>query len=157
MSVDRTRQEFMEKMDRLWKAFDTALDNIPDDQAEAFEDYADLLDKFFVCYWKFFNGMNEGVSVAHLEKIATVQYNESVRQLEEAWRNTARAQFRKTRNLLRARRRSRALPSLRTTFLDLRDQWKKLKKIDMIEKRIKRQKQMSVSLSILLKRLEAAN
>ena len=144
-------------MDLLWKSFDAALDNIPDGQSEAFEIYADLLDKFYVCYWKYFNGMNEGASLAQLEKISIAQYNESVRQLEEAWRNTANAQFRKIRAIFKGRPRSRSISILQIKFLEMRDRWKKIKKIDIIQKRIKKQKRMSSSLNELLIQLEGAN
>ena len=105
MSVDQLRKKFMEKMDNLWSyQFDRTLKKISDGNAYAYERYADLLDKFFVCYWRFFDELNKEAGNEKLIQVSDKMYEESTRWLEKVWLVTTDAQLDKAAELGKKRK-----------------------------------------------------
>ena len=156
MNIDEIGRQFMEKMDRLWvDEFDVAFDKIPGRDGVAFRRYAELLDEFFVCYWHFFDGLASGATTGQLNQVANNQYDESIRKLELAWRNTTDAQVRKAEDL-KQRSRSRSLSMLLATFQKADGLLKEARRGDTIEERIGKCRQAAYLLEEFINQLEVA-
>lgn len=155
MSIDQLRREFMEKMDKLWtNQFDKALKKIPQGNAHAYERYADFIDKFFVCYWRFFDELNKGAANERLIQVSDKSYEESTRWLEKVWLVTTDSQLEKAAELRNTRKHRKSALRFSLKHQKASDLLKDARDVAIIEKRFVKYRKAAKLLAEFNKKVE---
>jgi hypothetical protein len=157
MTSEEPLRKFMTKMDTLWKKYDQAVDKIPRGDDHAYKRYAEHLDNFFVCYWRVFNDAVDGAAVDDIVRLADLQYEESLRVLEQTWHNTTDALLRRATELKDEKARARALPQLLVIFQNAERQLKGIRKGDTMDGRIAKHMGTADLFEEFIGKLEGAN
>jgi len=93
------------------------------------------LDKYFVCYWSFFDELNKGANNEKLIQVSEKMYEESIRWLEKVWLVTTDAQIEKATELRKKRKHRRVALRFAFEYQKAGALLKEARGVDIMEKR----------------------